>query len=383
MNKQWGWGVVLALLSAGCADRGPSHPKPVKSKQTSCFLNCEQENLGRQYLDGVLPAELNAVSRPNTNRPGNYRLFAAQTRLVEQRSSRMAARYGELYHTLQRWAASGGHPADLPRFGVSMAQMGGADQRGNVLFTGYYSPILEVRHRPDPVYKYPIYAMPNCGGVCPTRAEIHQGALAHRGLELGYSKSLIDNFLMDVQGSGFIHYGDTNQMQYLGYAGKNGHSYVSIGRVLIDRGEVSKEQMSLKAIKEWANSRSEGEVKELVEQNPSYVFFQPKVRNEVVGAAGIPLLGMASVAADKRLFPMGTPLLAEVPLLDAQGNFTGRYELRLLLALDTGGAVKGGHLDLYHGMGEKQGVAAGHYKHFGRVWKLGLNNGPTAAPWAY
>ncbi len=101
----------------------------------------------------------------------------------------------------------------------------------------------------------------------------------------------------------------------------------------------------------------------------------------MIGAAGIPLLPMAAVAADKTLLPMGTPILAEVPLLDKEGNWTGKHQLRLLIALDVGGAVKKGHLDLYHGMGEKAGVAAGHYKHFGRVWKLGLHHGPTAAPW--
>ncbi|MBP8222942.1 MAG: murein transglycosylase A, partial [Aeromonas sp.] len=90
---------------------------------------------------------------------------------------------------------------------------------------------------------------------------------------------------------------------------------------------------------------------------------------------------LAAVAADKSLLPMGTPILAEVPLLDKAGNWTGKHQLRLLIALDVGGAVKKGHLDLYHGMGEKAGVAAGHYKHFGRVWKLGLHHGPTAAPW--
>jgi membrane-bound lytic murein transglycosylase A len=90
---------------------------------------------------------------------------------------------------------------------------------GNVLFTGYYSPVLEVRHRPDAQYKYPIYAMPNCGGRCPSRAEIHRGA-GQPGLELGYSKSLIDNFLMDVQGSGFVHYGDDDRLQYLATAAR-------------------------------------------------------------------------------------------------------------------------------------------------------------------
>ncbi|WP_221410697.1 murein transglycosylase A, partial [Aeromonas enteropelogenes] len=365
-----------------CAGNSEQAEAPKKQADNRCFLNCEvPENLGKQYLDGFLPDDLVRVERINSQAPADYSRFAQQSRLVLDRSGRMASRYGELYHQLSRWVANGGHPADITHYGISLAQLGGADRMGNVLFTGYYSPVLEVRHRPDANYKYPIYAMPNCGSRCPTRAQIHRGALANRGLELGYSKSLIDNFLMDVQGSGFVHYGDNDQLQYLGYSGKNGHGYVSIGRVLIDRGEVPKEQMSMKAIKEWANRQPEESVKELVEQNPSYVFFERRPTNDVVGAAGIPLLPMAAVAADKTLLPMGTPILAEVPLLDKAGNWTGKHQLRLLIALDVGGAVKKGHLDLYHGMGEKAGVAAGHYKHFGRVWKLGLHHGPTAAPW--
>lgn len=373
MKKRSYWWLAIPLVIGGCAGSGDAQKRPPKPKAQSCFLNCNQEeNLGRQYLDGVLPGDLNPVARVNSNRPHNFRMFGPQSQIVVDRSKRMASRYGNLYYKLNRWIAAGGDPAKLPSYGITLSQLGGADNRGNILFTGYFSPVLEVRHQKSGEFKYPIYAMPNCGGRCPSRAEIHQGALANRGLELGYSKSLIDNFLMDVQGSGFVHYGDTDQMQYLGYAGKNGHGYVSIGRVLIDRGEVPKEKMSLKAIKEWADSRPESAVKELVENNPSYVFFQRRPTNDVIGAAGIPLLGMAAVAADRRLLPMGTPILAEVPLLDKEGNWTGRHELRLLIALDTGGAVKGGHLDLYHGRGEQAGVAAGHYKHFGRVWKLGL-----------
>ena len=127
-----------------------------------------------------------------------YSKFGPQSRLVLERSGKMTRRYGELYHQLSRWVANGGDPAHITQYGISLAQLGGADRMGNVLFTGYYSPVLEVRHRPDAKYKYPIYAMPKCGGRCPSRAEIHQGALANRGLELGYSKSLIDNFLMEA-----------------------------------------------------------------------------------------------------------------------------------------------------------------------------------------
>ena len=128
--------------------------------------------------------------------------------------------------------------------------------------------------------------------------------------------------------------------------------------------------MSLKAIKD-VPANDDQTVRELLEQNPSYVF-EPRVAVPVTGTAGIPLLPMASVAEDPALFPMGTPILAEVPLLNADGSWSGAHQLRWLIVLDTGGAVKQNHLDLYHGMGPRAGTEAGHYKHFGRVWKLGL-----------
>jgi membrane-bound lytic murein transglycosylase A len=90
---------------------------------------------------------------------------------------------------------------------------------------------------------------------------------------------------------------------------------------------------------------------------------------------------MASVAGDRDWLPMGTPVLAEVPLLNADGTWSGAHALRLLLVLDTGGAVKQSHLDLYHGMGPRAGIQAGHYKHYGRVWKLGLTGAGTEKPW--
>jgi membrane-bound lytic murein transglycosylase A len=184
-----------------------------------------------------------------------------------------------------------------------------------------------------------------------------------------------------VQGSGFVHFGDDDSLRYFAYAGKNNQPYVSIGRLLIESGDVKREDMSLKAIKEWVMQQDEQTVKALLEQNPSFVFFSPRADNAVLGTAGIPLLPMASVAGDRDLFPMGTPILAEVPLINADGNWSGAHSLRLLIVLDTGGAVKENHLDLYHGMGPRAGLEAGHYKHFGRVWKLGLANSPSELPW--
>ncbi len=238
------------------------------------------------------------------------------------------------------------------------------------MFTGYFSPVIEMRHQPDALFRYPVYAKPPCDEDCPDRKAIYDGALEGLGLALGYSASRIDNFIMEVQGSGFVHFSDDGQLEYFAYGGKNGHPYVSIGKVLIENGEVAREDMSLKAIQDWVAAHDDEEVRTLLEHNPSYVFFTPKAAAPVSGTAGIPLKAGASVAADRRYLPMGSVLLAEVPQLDDQGKWTGEHVLKLLMALDTGGAVKENHLDLYHGMGNEAGEQAGHYKHFGRVWKL-------------
>lgn len=181
MNKHAYWLAAAVVGLAGCAGNPDPVKVPQKKAESGCFLNCEvPENLGKQYLDGALPGSGAGGSRQQS--PAcRLQQIRPQSRLVLERSGKMTRRYGELYHQLSRWVANGGDPAYITQYGISLAQLGGADRMGNVLFTGYYSPVLEVRHRPDAKYKYPIYAMPKCGGRCPSRAEIHQGALANRG----------------------------------------------------------------------------------------------------------------------------------------------------------------------------------------------------------
>ncbi|MGO1296922.1 MAG: murein transglycosylase A [Vibrio sp.] len=346
------------------------------------LFGCAPTDRGQQYQDPPFARKLNQVEQVHSNSPRDYSAFLKQSSEVVQNSPSMAKIYQSLYSQLNDWVMESGDPQDLKKFGIETAQLGGGDQKGNVLFTGYFSPVIELRHEPDDEYKYPVYGKPNCTQNCPTRAQIYAGALQGKGLELGYAKNLIAPFIMEVQGSGFVHFGDDDTLEYFAYAGKNNKAYVSIGKVLIDQGEVARKDMSLKAIKAWVDTHSADQVMELLEQNPSYVFFEPRAAAPVTGSAGIPLLPMASVAGDRSILPMGTPILAEVPLLNADGSYTGTHQLRLLIVLDTGGAVKDNHLDLYHGMGPRAGNAAGHYKHFGRVWKLGLKASPTQAPWA-
>ena len=367
--------VAIILFSlVGC-----SSPESTTTEKPS--LATAGNPLAHQYLGQHFDHVLNKVSRVESNKPHDYSTFAPQAKMVTSRSSSMARKFEPLYNQVENWAKHSGNPSTLAKYGIQAAQMGGANGEGNVMFTGYYSPVIELRHKPMGAYRYPIYAMPTCKGRCPSREQIYDGALAGKGLVLGYSKSMLDVFMMEVQGSGFVHFEDNNQLQYFGYAGKNGHRYVSIGRVLIDRGEVPKSKMSLQAIQNWVANHSESEVRELLEQNPSFVFFSPRKTLDVKGSAGIPLLANAAVAADRKYIPMGSVLLAEVPQLDAKGNWTGKHVLRLLLALDTGGAVKRNHLDLYHGKGKQAGTDAGHYKHFGRVWRLGLKGTATQDPW--
>ncbi|MGL0924424.1 murein transglycosylase A [Vibrio vulnificus] len=347
------------------------------------LFGCAQPtDRAQQYLDNEFSDVLNRVDVVSSDKPRDFTEFQRQSEAVISNSPRLANLYQPLYERLNEWVLQSGDPSELAAYGIETAQLGGGDKQGNVLFTGYFSPVMELRHQADERFKYPVYAKPDCSEDCPTRAQIYDGALDGLGLELGYAENMIDPFIMEVQGSGFVHFEDDDTLEYFAYAGKNNKAYVSIGRVLIERGQVAREKMSLKAIKDWVLANDEATVQELLEQNPSFVFFEPRAAAPVTGSAGIPLLPMASVAGDRTIFPMGTPILAEVPLLNADGTWSGAHQLRLLIVLDTGGAVKQNHLDLYHGMGPRAGTEAGHYKHFGRVWKLGLENSPTQAPWA-
>lgn len=325
---------------------------------------------GQQYQDGEFHGVLTPTTAVKSNSPQDYSKFARQAQQVTENSPSLSGKYKALYQRLNEWVQQSGDPNTLQQFGVQLDQLGGADDHGNVLFTGYFSPIMELSHQPDEKFKYPVYAKPDCSNDCPTRAQIYDGALKGQGLELGYAANMIDPFIMEVQGSGFVHFVDDDSREYFGYAGKNNKAYVSIGKVLIEQGEVARKDMSLKAIKHWVATHNEAEVKTLLEQNPSFVFFTPRAAAPVTGTAGIPLMPMASVAGDAKIFPMGTPILAEVPLVNADGTWSGLHQLRLLIVLDTGGAVKDSHLDLYYGAGPRAGSTAGHYKYYGRVWKL-------------
>jgi membrane-bound lytic murein transglycosylase A len=353
MNKQWLnyllFGLLVAIL-AGCSSRPTDR--------------------GQQYKDGVFTEPFGLVNEPNAKgKPVNAKDYADQVVETRNASAGLYSRNNANFDAIERWALAGADTRKLSQFGIKAYQMQGVDNFGNVQFTGYYTPVIHARYTPQGEFRYPLYRKPR-GRRLPDRASIYAGALENSGLAIAYSDSMLDNFLMEVQGSGYVDYGDGRPLMFFSYGGSNGHAYRSIGKILIDRGEVAREDMSMQAIRQWAARHSESEVRELLEQNSSYVFFKPTPFAPVKGASAVPLIAKAAVASDRSLIPAGTTLLAEVPLLDNNGKFTGNYEMRLMIALDVGGAIKGQHFDIYQGIGPQAGQAAGYYNHYGRVWVL-------------
>jgi len=368
----------LLLAIAACSSKFDTSSSSVS---LSSKTNTAMER-GHQYKDGKFTADLKKVKKINSATNYEPYRFKEQVQQVMKHSSRLRKRYSVLYAKILKWSQESGKVEDLDKYHIQIAQMAGKDRFGNVLFTGYFSPIIEVREKPNATYKYPLYASPRCR-VCPTRKAIYDGALKGKGLEIAYSASLLDNFLMEVQGSGFIHYGDSDKIEYLSYGARNNRRYTSIGRILINQGEVKREDMSMAAIKKWVKTHNESQVRKLLEANESFIFFRRVDTHNVFGSAGVPLVAGASVASDNKLLPPGSVIIAEVPQIDGQGNWTGKYKLKPMIALDRGGAVDGGHVDLYYGIGNRAGLMAGYNKFYGRLWKLGMKNSYSENPWEY
>ncbi len=240
---------------------------------------------------------------------------------------------------------------------------------GNVkgLFTGYYLPELHGSYTRSERYHVPIYRKPNGAAAHYDRASIYAGALEGKGLELVWVDDLVDAYFMDVQGSGRIIMED-GTVKGVGYAGKNGKSYFAIGKALVDRGEIAKADISMQSIRAWIKQHPD-EGLELMKKNASYVFFRLTAGDPdigPVGAMGVPLTAQRSLAVDRHFLPLGIPIW-----LNAQHPVGEQRLKRLVMAQDTGGAIKGAiRGDFYWGQGDKAGEMAGPMKSAGRFYVL-------------
>jgi membrane-bound lytic murein transglycosylase A len=257
--------------------------------------------------------------------------------------------------------------------------------------TGYYEPEVEGRRTRGNGFEYPMYRRPGdlASKASQTkrakrhrvgrrvvgyfdRAAIDDGALAGRNLEICWLKDPIDSFFIHIQGSARIRLEDGKLLR-LNFDAHNGYPYISVGKILIDRGTISREEMSMDAIRTYFSEMPE-EGREIMRINKSYVFFREiselPADIEPPGAQGVNLTRERSVAVDKNLHIYGTPFWIEADLPLESEKSSNKFH-RLMIGQDTGGAILGpARADIYFGAGLKAGTVAGRIKHPGRFYIL-------------
>ena len=233
------------------------------------------------------------------------------------------------------------------------------------LFTGYYEPELQGSPLRTPRFAWPIYRRPpelRDGTVWYDRAAIETGILRGRGLEIAWLDDPVEVFFLQIQGSGRIKMPDGSVLR-VGYAGRNGHAYKSVGQEMIRRGTHTADEVSAPEIRAYVRRNGAAGLA-LLNTNPSYIFFRkiPDLPADKgpIGAMGRSITTLRSVAIDPALIPLGAPVWVE-----KDGTAPLR---RLMIAQDTGGAIKGQQrADIFYGTGAAAGEAAGSVKDGGRL----------------
>ncbi len=260
------------------------------------------------------------------------------------------------------------------------------------LITGYYEPLLRGSRTKKPPYVHAAYAPPEdmivveLGELYPelkhmrlrgrlegrrlvpywSRADWSEQESRHLDKVLLWLDDPVDFFFMQIQGSGQVVLDDGTRVR-LGYADQNGHPYRSIGRWLLDQGELKPGQASMQNIRAWAQANAQ-RLPELLNANPSLVFFRelPAEGSGPPGAMGLPLTPERSIAVDPRNVPLGAPVWLATTWPNEE-----RPLQRLMLAQDTGGAIRGAvRADFYWGSGAEAGALAGRMRQKGRMWAL-------------
>jgi membrane-bound lytic murein transglycosylase A len=265
----------------------------------------------------------------------------------------------------------------------------GAKAQG--LFTGYYEASLRGSKTRSGPYQTPLYARADDlvmvqlgefrddlkgrriagrvkdGKLVPyeERAEIVAGDWPHNDKVLVWVDDPVDAFFVQIQGSGVVELAEGGVMR-IGYAGQNGHPYYAIGRELINRGVLTKENVSLQSIRAWlvANPAS---AEEVMSTNASYVFFKALEGEGPLGGEGVALTAGRSLAVDRSLFSYGVPLWTDIELAAAADG----HLRRMMVAQDTGGAIRGPvRGDVFWGHGARAEELAGPMKASGQYWML-------------
>ena len=364
--------IVLSALLAACATTPKITPPPVKpSTVTAVYTQVDWSvlpNWPGEQLSATWPSWLNSCKKLASK--AQWKDICADALMLAPQDDAAIQDFFERQFSPWRIETSTG------------------EQSG--LVTGYYEPLLKGSLSPKPgsvpfyavpddlltvdlVKQYPEFKGKRLRGrvqgktVVPywNRQDIAEGKLADTGKILAWADDAIEAFFMEVQGSGRIQLEDGSVFR-LGYADQNGHPYKSIGKWLIEQGELTADKASMQSIQAWAKAHPE-RLQEMLNANPSVVFFKTLTGTDgPIGALNVPLTDEASAAVDPKFVPLGSPIyLATTRPLDSQPMN------RLIQAQDTGGAIAGPiRVDYFWGFGAKAGERAGKMKQKGQVWLL-------------
>ncbi|MCB0569570.1 MAG: murein transglycosylase A [Phaeodactylibacter sp.] len=391
MNKYKALVISLFITCFGCerpkqGDKGLPHPgEPVLSFPGSedgdeainyIFARDGRRIGGPRMQDVYEPSRLDTIDLPFIDGAFiealeyNRQLLELQARPKNRQigSLRVTAEsLDETIRLLKAWQQT--KPMGISDY-LEAYQIWGGDRRGNVRFTGYFTPVVKVSKKPQGKYIYPLYSRPlEWEGELPGRAQIEgEGALDGLGLELAYAADKVDVYYMQVQGSGFVEYTDGTR-ELFAYNGTNRQPYRSIEKFILSREDIAPNNLSIRGIRKYLEDNIHL-ADTVLFYNPSYTFFTRK-RSVPKGAGNVPLSEDFSIAVDQRYIPLGSCLLAAFPIFDHRSQKVVSYEYRYFVAQDVGGAIKGpGHIDVYFGIGSQASREAGRVNNYGRLWIL-------------
>lgn len=263
------------------------------------------------------------------------------------------------------------------------------------LFTGYYVPTVKGSYTQSKEFHVPIYETPDDlitadlglfltdlknrrivgrlegRKIVPyyTREQINHGVIKGKARVLVWVSSPIDRLFLEIQGSGLIELDDGKSI-YIGYAAQNGLSYTAIAGVLIKKGVMTKDNASMQAIKQYLEAHPK-QMNKVINQNKSFVFFRKMADGVALGSQGVGLTPGYSLAVDTQWVPLGVPLWLSTTRPDSSNPDMNKPLTRLMIAQDTGGAIRGKvRGDVFWGGGEKATLIAGHMKNEGHYWLL-------------
>jgi membrane-bound lytic murein transglycosylase A len=378
---------LLAAIAAACTTLPPPRPIPEPSRTTSLrpVPFTQLSGWGDDPVAEAWPAFLTGcaklVAQPTT--AVIWREPCANAIAIDRQDSSAVRTFFERHFTAYQALTPDG------------AETG--------VVTGYYEPLLNGSRTRNERDRFPLYAPPDdlltveLADLYPElkdkrvrgriegrrvvpywpRADIEGGKAPVAGKELVFVDDAVEAFFLQIQGSGRVQLAEGGVMR-VGYADQNGQPFRSVARMLIERGALSPTGASMQAIKTWAREHPE-ELPALLNENPSYVFFREVTPDPAalidgpIGTLGVPLAAGRAIAIDPRSIPLGAPVF-----LSTTWPLSNRPLSRLVLAQDTGGAIRGAlRVDFFWGFGESAAREAGRMKQEGRLWVLWPKGAPA------